>query len=80
MEFTDTEPLKCDLMSPDRVLHHWEALMSYMYFQSHADTGKPGNRVNRVTDWLTNPEMRFFTSGFHPNSIERVQQTYPGIH
>ena len=64
----------CDLMSPDRVLHHGEALMSYMYFQSHDDTEKHGSRVKRVTDWLTNPEIRFFTSGFHPNLIERVRK------
>ena len=48
------------------------------YFASHDDIEKPGSRVKRVTDWLTNPETRSFISGFHPNSVERVQQTFPG--
>ena len=62
-----------------RVLHHWEALMSY--FQSHGDTEKP-NRVHRVADWLSNLEtlLRFPIPRFHPGSIERVQQTFLGIH
>ena len=50
------------------------------YFQSHDNIEEPGSRVKRVTDWLTNPEIRLFISGFHPNSVERVQHTFPGIH
>ena len=49
------------------------------YFQSHDNIEKSGSRVKRVTDWLTNPEMRFLISGFHPNSVQRVQQTFPVI-
>ena len=62
------------------VLHHWEALVSY--FQSHGDIEKPDIRVQRVANWLSNLETLLWLPipRFHPGSIERVQQTFLGIH
>ena len=52
------------------------------YFQSHDDIEKPDIRVKRVADWLANPEtlLRLPIPRFHPDPIERVQQTFLGIH
>ena len=54
------------------------------YFQSHDDSHveKPNIRVKRVADCLANPEtlMPLPIPRFHPDSIERVQQTFLGIH
>lgn len=63
-----------------RLLHQWDALTSY--FESHDDRDKQNSRVQRVADWLTDPEMKmyylFLQFILTPlNEFNRTFQVYP---